>query len=66
VIGMNRTEREDISRLARMRAKQAKQEAAQREKVLLAEVEDLLAADFKAQDELWACRSRGDRSGSRR
>jgi hypothetical protein len=51
---MTKTEREQLIRLARLRAKQAKTEAVQREKVLLAEVEDLMTAEFQARDELWA------------
>jgi hypothetical protein len=51
---VNRADRENLARLARMRARQAKTEAQQREKVLLAEVEDLLAAEFEAEDALWA------------
>jgi hypothetical protein len=51
---INRAERENLLRLARSRARVAKSEAVQREKVLLAEVEDLLSAEFEAQDELWA------------
>jgi hypothetical protein len=50
---VNRTEREDLRRLARQRAKLAKSEAVQREKVLLAEVEDLIAAEFSAQEDTW-------------
>lgn len=36
-----------------MRANQAKKEADQRQKVLLAEVEDMLSAEYEARDELW-------------
>jgi hypothetical protein len=51
---MARAEREQLARLARQRAKVAKDEAVQREKVLLVEVQDLITAEFDAQDELWA------------
>jgi hypothetical protein len=51
---MNRVEREALIGLSRKQARLAKAEAVQREKVLRAEVEDLLAAEFQAQDELWA------------
>jgi hypothetical protein len=53
-MSMTKTEREQLIRLARLRARQAKQEAVQREKVLLAEVEDLMTVEFQARDELWA------------
>jgi hypothetical protein len=51
---MTKGEREQLIRLARLRAKQAKTEAVQREKVLLSEVEDLMTVEFQAQDQLWA------------
>jgi hypothetical protein len=51
---MNKTERDDLRSLARQRAKLAKTEATQREKILLAEIEDLIAAEYQARDELWA------------
>jgi len=51
---MTRGDRDALARLARQRGKQAKAEAEQREKVLLAEVEDLMAAEFSARDKLWA------------
>src|SRR5437773_421489 len=47
---MNKSERDDLARLARQRAKLAKADAAQREKILLAEVEDLMAAEFEARE----------------
>jgi hypothetical protein len=53
-MSMTKTEREQLIRLARLRAKQAKTEAVQREKVLLSEVEDLMTVEFQAQDQLWA------------
>jgi hypothetical protein len=53
-VTMNKSERDDLARLARQRAKLAKADAAQREKILLAEIEDLIAAEFAARDELWA------------
>ena len=51
---MNKTEREELARLARQRARLAKSKAAEREKILLAEAEDLMATQFAAQDEAWA------------
>jgi hypothetical protein len=51
---MDAKEREQLIRLARLRAKQAKAGAAEREKILAAEVADLTAAEFAARDELWA------------
>jgi hypothetical protein len=51
---MNKSERDELLCLARSRARLAKTEAAQREKVLLAEAEDLMTAEFEARDELWA------------
>jgi hypothetical protein len=53
-MSMTKTEREQLIRLARLRAKQAKTEAVQREKVLLSEVDDLMTVEFQAQDQLWA------------
>jgi hypothetical protein len=50
---VNKTERDDLIRLARMRAKLAKSDADQRVKVLLAEAEDLMAGEFEARDQLW-------------
>jgi hypothetical protein len=52
--GMTRAERQELARLARLRAKQAKTEVDQRAQVLLAEVEDLMTAEFDSRDELWA------------
>ena len=51
--GMTKGDRDSLIRLTRLRARQAKQEAVQREKVLLAEVEDLMTAEFEQRDELW-------------
>jgi hypothetical protein len=51
---MTRAERDQLSKLARMRAKQAEREAEAREKILLAEVQDQLTAEFDAHDALWA------------
>lgn len=52
--GMNKSERQELARLARLRAKQAKNEATQREKVLLSEIEDMLTAEYEARDEMWS------------
>ena len=51
---MNKGEREHLIRLARSRARLAKAEAAEREKILLAEVRDLMTREYQARDELWA------------
>jgi hypothetical protein len=51
---MDHREREQLIRLARLHAKQAKTDAAERAKILAAEVADLTAAEFQARDELWA------------
>jgi hypothetical protein len=50
---MTKTERDQLTRLARLRAKQAEREAEAREKVLLAEVQEQLTAEFDAHDALW-------------
>ena len=50
---MNKSERDDLVRLVRLRAKQARTDAETRAKILLAEVEDLMAGQFEAEDELW-------------
>jgi hypothetical protein len=51
---MTKADRDALIRIAKARARQARQEADQRAKVLLAEVEDLMAAEFEARDEMWA------------
>ena len=51
---MNKTERDDLIRLAKSRARLAKAEADERAKILLAEAEDLMAAEYDARDQLWA------------
>ena len=51
---MTKAERDQLIRLVRNRAKQAEREAEMREKVLLAEVQDQMTAEFQANDELWA------------
>jgi hypothetical protein len=48
---VNKTERDQLSKLARLRAKQAEREAEAREKVLLAEVQDQLTAQFDDHDQ---------------
>jgi hypothetical protein len=50
---MTRTDRQDLIKLAQLRARTAKAQVKEREKVLLAEVEDTLNAEFSARDELW-------------
>jgi hypothetical protein len=51
---MNRAERNDLIRLVKARAQQARSEADQRKAVLLNEAEELMAAEFEARDEMWA------------
>jgi hypothetical protein len=51
---MTKADREALAVLARKRAKQAEREAVMREKVLLAEVQDLITAEYEARDALWA------------
>ena len=51
---MNRADREQLAKLARQRARLAKSEAVEREKILHSEVHDLMSAEFAAQDKLWA------------
>jgi hypothetical protein len=52
--GMTRKEREDLAKVVRMRAKVAREAAAQRESELLAVVEEQLSARYKADHKLWA------------
>lgn len=51
---MTKGERDQLIRVMKNRAKQAEREAEMREKVLLAEVQDQMTAQFQANDELWA------------
>jgi hypothetical protein len=51
---MDHREREQLIRLARLHAKQAKTDAAERRTILEAEIADLTAAEFEARDQLWA------------
>lgn len=51
---MTKGERDQLIRLVKNRAKQAEREAEMREKVLLAEVRDHMAAEFQANDDLFA------------
>jgi hypothetical protein len=50
---MTKADRDQLIRLVKARARQAKLEAETREKVLLAEVEDQITAEYSARDELW-------------
>jgi hypothetical protein len=63
---MTKSEREQLAKLARARARLAKSEAAEREKILLSEAEDLLTAEFSAQDEMWAETLKIGEEGDRR
>ena len=47
---MSKANREALIRIAKARAKQAASEAESREKALLAEVEDLITAEYEAHD----------------
>lgn len=51
---MTKADRDQLIRLVKARARQAKAEAETREKVLLAEVEDQITAEYSRRDELWA------------
>jgi hypothetical protein len=51
---MTKAERDQLTKLARLRAKQAEREAEAREKILLAEVQDQATAEYDARDQLWA------------
>jgi hypothetical protein len=51
---MTKTERDQLIKLAKLRAKQAEREAEAREKILLAEVLNLMTTEFEANDRLWA------------
>jgi hypothetical protein len=50
---MTKTEREQLIRVTSLRAKQAEREAEMRQKILLAELQNELTAEFKAHDQLW-------------
>jgi len=51
---MTGRDREQLVKLVRARARQAVREADMREKILLAEVQEQLTAEFDAHDRLWA------------
>jgi hypothetical protein len=51
---MTKGEREQLIRLVKARARQAEREAEMREKVLLAEVQNDLTAEYEAHEALWA------------
>jgi hypothetical protein len=51
---MTKADRDQLIRLVKARARQAKAEAETREKVLLAELEDQITAEYSRRDELWA------------
>jgi hypothetical protein len=51
---MTSREREQLIRLVKARARQAEREAEMREKVLLAEVQNELTAEYERHDALWA------------
>lgn len=51
---MSKTEREQLARLARQRAKLAKQQILERQRILLADIEDQLSAEYTADEAIWA------------
>lgn len=51
---MTKADRDNLIRLVRARARHAKAEAKQREKVLLSELLQELGAEYSARDEMWA------------
>lgn len=56
---MTRGERDDLARVARLRAKVARTNVGQREAELLADVEEQLAAEYAFTDEAWADLTKG-------
>ena len=53
-MGMTPTERNQLIRLMKNRAKQAEREAETREKILVTEVMEEMTVEYQAQDSLWA------------
>jgi hypothetical protein len=51
---MSRTDRQQLIQLVKARARQARGEAEMREAVLLAEIEDQIAREYSARDQIWA------------
>jgi hypothetical protein len=51
---MTKADRDQLTRLVRARARQAKAEADRREAVLLAEIEQEITAEYEARDAMWA------------
>jgi Winged helix-turn-helix DNA-binding len=51
---MTKADRDALIRVAKNRAKQAEREAETREKILIAEIQEELTAEFDAEDQLWA------------
>ena len=51
---LSRSDRQDLIRIAKGRAKQAEREAETREKILVTEVLELMTAEYEARDRLWA------------
>lgn len=56
---MTRAERDDLAKVARLRAKVARTAVGQREAELLADVEEQLAAEYAITDEAWAELTKG-------
>ena len=51
--GMSKDDRNALIRIVKARAKQSEREADSRAKILLSEIEDLMAAEYEARDALW-------------
>jgi hypothetical protein len=51
---MNKADRDALIKIVRARAKQVEREADIRQKILLAEVQNLVSAEYSARDALWA------------
>ena len=54
MVGMTRTERDDLAKVARLRARVARSTISVREAELLADVEAKLSAEYEFADEAWA------------
>jgi len=54
VSALSKSERDNLARLARQQGKVAKQMVAERQKALVADVEDQLAAEYRHDEDVWA------------
>jgi hypothetical protein len=50
---LSKSDRDQLVRLARQRARLAKQQVVERQKALIADVEDQLAAEYSSDEEIW-------------